>query len=120
MGKCIVYTRIRRLVLIGPFISSCFSLSNFQTLQDFVTFFSGTVRLTNLKVGTHVDIGRCSMYTGIRLLSLIYPFISLFFFLSNFQTLKICLAFFSGTIRLTKFKPDTHVDNGLMYRVNWN
>ena len=33
-------------------------------------------------------VGRCIMYTGIRLLLLICPFISSFFFLSNFQTLK--------------------------------
>ena len=56
----------------------------FQTLEFFVTLFSGTVRPRRLKHGTYV--GRCIMYTGIRLLLLICPFIFFsFFFLSNFQ-----------------------------------
>ena len=37
VGRCIMYTRIR-LLLIHPFISSFFFLSNFQTLKFFVTF----------------------------------------------------------------------------------
>ena len=57
MGEYIVYTKIRLLVLIHPFISLFFFLSNFQTLDVFVTLFSGTARPTNLKVGTHVDNG---------------------------------------------------------------
>ena len=44
------------------------------------------------------------MYTGIRLLLFIRPFISSLFFLSNFQTLKFSLHF----SRLTKFILDTH------------
>ena len=35
-----------------------------------------------------VTVGSCIMYTRFRLLLLIHPFISSFFFLSNFQTLK--------------------------------
>ena len=38
-------------------------------------------------------VGRCIVYTGIRLL-LICPFISSFFFLSNFQTLKFLAHFY--------------------------
>ena len=66
------------------------------------------------------NISRCSVYTGIRLLLLIYPFISSFFFLSNFQTFKIFLTLFSGTIRPTKFKHGIHVDNRWLYHVYWN
>ena len=57
MGGCIVFTRIRLLPLICPFISSFFFLSNYQTFTIFVTFFSGTVRPRKLKLGTHVDNG---------------------------------------------------------------
>ena len=52
-----MYTRIR-LLLICPVISSFFFLSNFQTLQVFVTLFSGTMRPCRLKFGTHVDSGQ--------------------------------------------------------------
>ena len=58
VGRCIVYTGIRLLVFIRPFISSFFFLSNFQTLKFFVTLFSGTVRPRRLKLGTHVDSGQ--------------------------------------------------------------
>ena len=57
----------------------------FSTLKFFVTLFSGSVRPRRLKIGTHVNVGRCIMYTRIRMLLLIHPFISSFFFLSNFQ-----------------------------------
>ena len=58
VGRCIVYTRIRLLLLIRPFISSFFFLSSFQTLKYFVTLSSGTMRPTRLKLGTHVDSGQ--------------------------------------------------------------
>ena len=60
----------------------------FSTLNYFVTLFSGTVRPRRLKLGTHVDSGQCIMFTRIMLLLLIHPFISSFFFLSNFQHWK--------------------------------
>ena len=105
MGGCIVYTGIRLLLLIFPFISSFFFLSNFQTLKIFITLFSGTVIL----------------YTGVRLLLLlIHPIISSFFFLSNFQTLQIFVTFFSGTVRPRRLKLGAHMDNGWLYRVYRN
>ena len=58
MGICIVYTGIRLLLLIRPFIPSFFFLSNFQTLKFFVTLLSGTVRPRRLKLGTYVDSGQ--------------------------------------------------------------
>ena len=111
-----VYTRIGLLLLICPFISSFFFLSNFQTLKFFVTFFSGTVRPIRLKLCTHVDSGRCIMYNRIRLLLLI----SSFFFLSNFQTLQVFVTLFSETVRPRRLKLGTHVDSGQMYRVYRN
>ena len=79
MSGCIVSAGIRLLLCIYPFIFSFFFLSNFQALKIFVTFFSGTVRPTRLKLGTHVDNGWCIVYTRIRLLLLlIHPFIFIF------------------------------------------
>ena len=46
--------------------------------------------------------------------------ISLFFFLSNIQKLKIFVTLFLGTVRPRKFKLGTLVDNGWMYRVYQN
>ena len=60
------------------------------------------------------------MYTGIRLLLLIRPIISSFFFLSNFQTLKSFVTLFSETVRPRRLTLDTHVDIGWMYRVYRN
>ena len=42
------------------------------------------------------------------MLLLIRLFISLVFFCSSFQTLKICVAFFSETVRPIKLKLDTY------------
>ena len=53
-----MYTRIRVLLHIQPFISSVFFLSNFQTLKFFVTLFSGTMGPRSLKLGTHMDSGQ--------------------------------------------------------------
>ena len=49
--------------------------------------------------------------------ALIHPFISSFFFLSNFQTLKFFITLFSGTVRPRRLKLGTHVDSGQMYHV---
>ena len=83
-----------------------FFLSNFQTLKFFITLFSGIVRPRRLKLGTHVD--RCIVYIGIRLLLHICPFISSFFFLFNFLTLKFLVTLFSGTVRPRRLKLGTH------------
>ena len=46
-------------------------------------------------------------------------YLSSFFFLSNFQTLKF-LSLFSGTVRFRRLKVVTHVDSGQMYCVYHN
>ena len=56
----------------------------FSTLKFFITLFSGTVR-PRIETWYTQTVGRCIMYTRIRLLLFIHPHISSFFFLSNFQ-----------------------------------
>ena len=53
----------------------------------------------------------------IRLLLLIHPFISSFFFLSSYQTLKFFVTFFSGTVKPRRLKLGTHVYNRWLYRI---
>ena len=88
-GRCILYTGIRLLLLVCPFISSFFFLSNYQTLKNFVTFFSGTVRARRLKLGTHVDSGQ--MYHVYRnQAAAAYMSLYFFIFLSlQFSNIKI-------------------------------
>ena len=120
MGRCILFTGIRLLLLIHPFVSSFFFLSSFQTLKFFVTLFSGTMRPRRLKLGTHVASGQMYLVYGNQAAALIRPFISSFFFLSNYQTLKFFVTFFSGTVRCKRLKLGTHIDSGQMYRVYRN
>ena len=65
-------------------------------------------------------MGRCIVYTRIRLLLPICPLISSFFFLSNFQTLKFFVTLFSETLRPRRLKLGTHMDSGQMYSVYRN
>ena len=119
VGRCMVYTGIRLLLLICPFISSFFFLSNFQTLQLFITLFSGTVRPRRLKLNTRVDSWQ--LYHVFRNQAAA-AYLSLYsvFFLSNFQTLKIFVTLFSGIVRPRRLKLGAYVDNGWMYRVYRN
>ena len=66
-----------------------FFLSAFQTLNIFVTLFSGTVRHRRLKLGSHVENGWMYRVFRIHAAALICPFIISIFFLSNFQALKM-------------------------------
>ena len=50
----------------------------------------------------------------------IRPSIFSFFFLFNFQTLKVFVTLFSGTVRPRRLKLGTHVNSGQMYRVYRN
>ena len=64
-------------------------------------------------------MGRYIVCTGIMLLH-IHPFISSVFFLSNYQTLKFFVTFFSGNMRPRRLKRHTLVDSGQTYRVYRN
>ena len=99
-------------------LSFCHSVT-FQ-MKILVTCFSGTVRPRTLKLGTHVDSGQMYRDSGIGLLLLICPFISSFFFLANFHTLKVFVTLFSGSVRPRRLKLGTHVDSGQLYRVYRN
>ena len=113
MGRCIVYTGIRLLLLNCPFISSFFFLSNFQTLKFFVTLFSRTVRPRRLKLGTHMDSGQMYHVYRNQAAAAYSSFISSFSF-SNFQTLKFFVTLISGTVRPRRLKLGTHLDSGWM------
>ena len=76
------------LLLIHPFSSSFLFLSNFQILNIFVAFFTGTVRPRRLKLVTHVN-NRWMYCVYQNQTAAAYSFLYSFFFLSNFQTLKI-------------------------------
>ena len=54
------------------------------------------------------------------LIVLIRSFISSFVFLPSFEILQSFVTLFSGTVRPTKLKIDTHVNNGWMHRVYRN
>ena len=87
---------------ICPFIFSFFFLSNFETLKIFVTLFSGTVRPRRLKLCTHMDSGQ--MYPVYRnQAAAAYLSLHSFFFLSNFQTLKVFVTLFSDEFFVTLF-----------------
>ena len=75
IGRCIVYTRISLLLLIHPFISSFFFLSNFQTLTFSSHFSQELWGLEGWNLAHTWTVGRCIVYTRIRLLLLIHPFI---------------------------------------------
>ena len=119
MGRCFVYSGIRLLLLICPFIFSFFFLSNFQTLKIFVKLFSGTVRPRRLKLCTHVDSGQ--MYRVYRnQAATAYLALYSLFFLSNFQTLKVFVTLFWGNVRPWSLKLGTRMDSGQMCRVYRN
>ena len=120
VDRCIMYTRFRLLLLNHPFISSFFFLSNFQTLKVLSLFSQELWGLEDWNLVQMWIVGWCIVCTGIRLLLLIHPIISSFFFLSNNQIFKIFVTFFSGTVRSRRLKLGTHVDSGQMYRVYRN
>ena len=117
VGRCIMSTGIRLLLLIHPFISSFFSLQ-FSTLKFFITLFLGTVRPRRLKLDTHVDSGQMYHVYRIRLLLLICSFISFFFL--QFSALKFFVTLLLGTVRPRRLKIGTHVNSGQMYHVYRN
>ena len=87
-----------------------------KTLKIFVTLFSGTVRPTKSKLGTHMSwVYRVYRNQDAAAYLSLYYFI---FFLSNSQTLKFFITLFS--VRCTKLKLDTNMKNRSVYHVYWN
>ena len=114
-----MYTGIRLLLLICPFISSFFFLSNFQTLKFFVTLFSGTVRSRRLELGTYVDSWQMYHVYWNQAAALIHPFIFSFFFL-QLSSINIFVGVFLGTMRPRRLKLRTNMNRGWMYCVYQN
>ena len=88
-----------------------------QTLEFFVTLFSGTMRPRRLKLGTHVGSGH--MY-HVYWNQAAAAYLSIFFFIFlslQFSTLKFFVTLFSGTVRPRRLKLGTHVDSRQMYHV---
>ena len=121
MGICLVYTEIRLLLHIHPFISSFFFLSHFQTLKFFITLFSGTVRSRRMTLVTHMENGWMYHVYRNRAAALICPFIFFIFLsLEISKKLKNFVTLFSGTVRPRRLKLGTPVDSGQMSRVYRN
>ena len=115
MGRCIMYTRIRLLLLIRSFIFSFFFLSNFQH-WIFSSHFSSEL----WGLGTHVNSGQM-YHVYWNQVAATYSSLYLFIFLSlQFSTFKFFITLFSGTVRPRRLKLGTHMDSGQMYRVYWN
>ena len=89
LGRCIVYTGIRLLLCIHPFISSFFLSLQFPILKFIVTLFSRTVEPRRLKLGTQMDSWQ--IYRVYRnQAAAAYSFLYFFSFLSlQFSNIKI-------------------------------
>ena len=91
----------------------------FQTLEFFVTFFSGTVKPRRLKHGTHMGSGQ-TYYVYRNQAAAAYSSLYFFIFLSlQFSTLKFFVTRFSRTVRPRRLKLGLHMDSGQMYHVYW-
>ena len=103
MGRCIVYTGIRLSLQFSNIKIFCNAfLRNCETWKVETWYTHGQ----RADVSCIPESGCC--------------FISAFFFLSNFQTLKCFITLFSGTVRLRRLKLVAHMDNGWMYHVYRN
>ena len=79
VGRCIMYTGIRLLLLFVPLFLHFFFLSNFQHWIFSLQFSRELWSLEDWKLVHTWTVGRCIMYTGIRRLLLIHPFLFLHF-----------------------------------------
>ena len=93
---------------------------NLPSMKIFVIDFSGTIKAVKLKLSTHVDNGL--MYPiyqnqGWGLITLGVTSLEIFY---NLPLMRIFVALFSRTVSVTKLKPGTHMDSGLIYCVYQN
>ena len=108
------------LVLFIFIVNFHFDQKSYKRSRPFCRFSGLLAKITMPSVYNTWTVGKCIVCTEIRLLVLIHLFISSFFFLSNFQTLKFFVTLFSATVRPRRLKHGTHVDSGQMYRVYRN
>ena len=74
-----------------------------------------------MKLGTHMDSGQVyCVYQNQAAAAYSSLYFFIFFFLSNFQTLKFFVTLFSGTVRPRRLKLGTHMDSGQIYCVYRN
>ena len=113
MGGCIVYTRIRLLLLICFFI---FLSLQFSNIKNFVALVSGIASHRKFKLGIHMK-NRVDVSCIPKSTAAVYSILFSFFFLSNFQRLKHFITLFSGTVRSRYWKLVPHVDCERMFHV---
>ena len=132
-----MWKRTRFFLLILPLISSCFwrrqdvetlktvfclislnifiFLSNFQISKNFISLFSGTERLTKLKLGPHMD-SRLMYHVYLNQAAGTYLFLYFFNFPSlEFQNIKFFVTFFCEAY---KVELDTHMGKRLIHCVH--
>ena len=86
-----------------------FFLSNFQTLNFFVTLLSGTVRPRRFKLGSHVDNGWLyHVYQN----QAVAAYSSLYFFFIQYSNIKFCFILLSGTVKPRMLELGAQGDNG--------
>ena len=113
VGRCIMYTGIRLLLLIRSFISFFF-LSNFQH-WNFSSHFSQELwgledwKLVYTWKVYRPESGCCCLFVPLFL-----------HFSFQFSTLKLFVTLFSRTVSPRRVKLGTHVDSGQMYHVYRN
>ena len=86
-----------------------------SNLKNFVALLSGIVSLRKLKLGTLMNNGWLYRVYRSQASAAAYSSPFSFFFLSNFQRLKIFITLFSGTVGPRYWKLVTHIDCGRMY-----
>ena len=118
MDRCTLYTGVRLLLHICPFISSFFfAIFN---IKIFVTPFSRTVRSRRLNLGTHVDSGQM-YHVYLNQAAAFYSSLYFFIFFSPFfKHANFPSKLLSGTVRPRRLKLGTHVDSWWMYHVYQN
>ena len=117
---CVCLRNIIILVLFIFIVNFHFDQKSYKRSRPFCSSSGLLAKITMPSVYNTWTVGKCIVCSEIRLLVLIRLFISSFFFLSNFQTLKFFVTLFSATVRPRRLKHGTHVDSGQMYRVYRN
>ena len=115
MGGCIMYTRNRLLLLIIIPLFPHFPFSpNFQTLN--ILLYLWGLQTWNLDSWWIYCV-----YPNLKVLLLIHPYISSFFFLFCFQTLKFSSRFSQELWCIESWNfNNTNMKNGSVYRAYWN
>ena len=118
VDRFIVYTGIR-LLLIHPFISSFFFLSNFQAFKRFHHTFLRNCEAWKVETW-YTRKQWMDVYRNLPALAYLSLYLFLFFFLSSFQALKFFVRIFLGTVRPRRLKIRTNMNSVWMYCVYRN